>query len=93
MLFSFVIQWQCIVFFRHPVASEVEVEPNYSQEYQVSQKLIAASKAASEAVTAAAYYISNTNITTNEALKFEILALIVICLPAYLGISEFDTKF
>ncbi len=86
-------QWQFIVFFRHPVASEVEVEPNYSQEYQVSQKLIAASKAASEAVTAAAYYISNTNITTNEALKFEILALIVICLPAYLGISEFDTKF
>ena len=47
-----------VVFFRHavpcPVASEVEVEPNYSQEYQVSQKLIAASKAASEAVTAAA---------------------------------------
>lgn len=40
-----------------------------------------------------AHYISNTNITTNEALKFEILALIVICLPAYLGISEFDTKF
>ena len=84
------------MFFRHPeaiVASEVEVELNYSQEYQVSQKLIAASKAASEAVTAAAHYISNTNITTNEALKFEILALIVICLPAYLGISEFDTKF
>ena len=43
-----------VVFFRHPVASKVEVEPNYSQEYQVSQKLIAASKAASEAVTAAA---------------------------------------
>ena len=45
-------------FFRHPaaiVASEVEVELNYSQEYQVSQKLIAASKAASEAVTAAAH--------------------------------------
>ena len=54
MQFSFENQWQLIVFFRHPVASEVEVEPNYSQEYQVSQKLIAASKAASEAVTAAA---------------------------------------
>ena len=79
--------------FPSPCSIWSEVEPNYSQEYQVSQKLIAASKAASEAVTAAAYYISNTNITTNEALKFEILALIVICLPAYLGISEFDTKF
>ena len=56
--FCFENQWQIIVFLRHPVAypvaSEVEVEPNYSQEYQVSQKLIAASKAASEAVTAAA---------------------------------------
>ena len=56
--FCFDNQWQIIVFLRHPVAypvaSEVEVEPNYSQEYQVSQKLIAASKAASEAVTAAA---------------------------------------
>ena len=94
--FCFENQWQIIVFLRHPVPcsiwswSRAKLFPRVSS---LSEAHCSFQGCLWSCNGCGAHYISNTNITTNEALKFEILALIVICLPAYLGISEFDTKF